>query len=147
MPSYPTNRSRKIKIEFTDKQGAKYSLSTEGTSRDTLLKLLDFIDSVSPNTSTYDDLPVDSNFAKLYQLIEANFRLGSFSSTDVLQAYQEQFNAPSNLSTISTYLARLADRGLLIRTKHGSSWLYKLSKGQPQQSPDNSQLNHGVIPP
>jgi hypothetical protein len=125
------NKHVKIKIEFSDDSGTKYAFNIQGTSKENIAKLLDFAQSVSShNKQGSQDGPVDTNFAKLYNLLESKFRFGSFTSSDVLEAYQADFAVPTTLSIISTYLSRLARRGLLLRSKHGSGWIYKLPKKQ-----------------
>lgn len=132
--SPPGVKPVRIKIEFNDDSGTKYSFNIEGTSKENIGKLIDFAQSVSSSTKKQTPLedqgPVDTNFAKLYNLLEAKFRFGSFTSSDVLEAYQDNLGVPTSLSVISTYLSRLAHRGLLIRNRHGSGWIYKLAKSQ-----------------
>ncbi len=121
----------KIKIEFNDQAGAKYSFAVEGPSKENVVKIMDFIESMSgpvPQNQDFqeDDAPIDTNFARVYGLIETKFKFGSFNSNDVLEAYEHEFELPSTLSTISTYLARLTKRRLLTRSRNGAGWSYKL---------------------
>src|SRR5579875_1862362 len=131
----------KIKIEFNDRKGAKYSFTVEGPSKENMAKIMDFVESMSENKageqSDHDaeQLNMDTNFAKVYGLIESQFRFGSFNSTDVLEAYEDEFQVPTTLSTISTYLARLADRGLLTRSRNGAGWIYRLVRIEQQREP------------
>lgn len=133
----------KIKIEFNDDSGTKYSFNIEGTSKENIGKLIDFAQLVSSKETTTtqnDQVPIDTNFARLYGLIENRFRFGSFTSSDILEAYQDDFHTRTSLSVISTYLSRLANRGLLTRSRHGSGWIYKLPRfEQPTQQPITNQ--------
>jgi len=132
-------RPVKIKIEFADDTGTKYSFNIEGTSKENIGKLIDFAQSVStkdPQNAEPQE-PMDTNFARVYTLIQDRFRFGSFTSSDTLAAYQEEFQTPTSLSIVSTYLSRLASRGLLTRSRHGSGWIYKLPKAQ--------QATHQVV--
>ena len=128
----------KVKVEFTDVSGAKYSINVEGPSKDNIAKLMDFIDSISvPQRSALaQQQEPDTNFARVFRLIETRFRLVPFSSLDVLEAYQHEFQLHSNLSTISTYLARLAERGWLVRSRSGSGWIYRLEQDEATQETD-----------
>lgn len=122
----------KMKIEFADQKGAKYSLAIDGASKENMGKLLDFIQSIS---GPADDPPVeetssiiDTNFNKVLGLVQNKFRFGSFTSNDVFRAYEEHFKLKTTLSTISTYLARLAERHILTRSRNGAGWIYKLTR-------------------
>jgi len=130
-------KSVKVKIEFADEAGTKYSFNIEGTSKENISKLLDFAQNVSAKqTKEESQEPLDTNFARVFTLIQDRFRFGSFNSGDVLEAYREEFKVPASLSVISTYLSRLATRNLLTRSRHGSGWIYKLPKlQQPQDLP------------
>jgi hypothetical protein len=125
----------KVKIEFTDNSGTKYSFNIEGNSKENIAKLIDFANSVSPKETDAPENqePIDTNFARVYTLIQDRFRLGSFTSSDILEAYQEEFHAATTLSVVSTYLSRLTQRGLLKRSRHGSGWMYTLPKLQQPQ--------------
>lgn len=123
----------KVKIEFTDSSGAKYSFAIEGPSKENMSKVIDFVETISSNTEAQaDQAPIDTNFARVYGLIETKFKFGSFNSSDVLEAYINEFELPTTLSTISTYLSRLAERGLLSRSRNGAGWIYKLMKTTTQ---------------
>ncbi|MHB2036415.1 MAG: hypothetical protein ACYCPW_06690 [Nitrososphaerales archaeon] len=146
-------KSVKIKIEFRDDSGTKYSFNIEGSSKDNINKLIDFAQTISTKqTSLPDHETVDTNFAKLYGLLESRFRFGFFTSNDVLQAYQQDFQTPTTQSVVSTYLSRLTHRGFLTRTRHGSGWIYKLTRNEQQretmivQTTPNDLLKSGQIP-
>jgi hypothetical protein len=137
----------KVKIEFADETGAKYSINIEGSSKENIAKLIDFANSVSAKqpqqAADQPQEPMDTNFGKVFTLIQDRFRFGSFTSSDVLEAYQDEFKLPSSLSIISTYLARLAARSLLTRSRHGAGWIYKLPR--PQQQPAQ-EIPNGISP-
>ncbi|MDG7002260.1 MAG: hypothetical protein JRN15_24450 [Nitrososphaerota archaeon] len=143
-PPRNTTKPVKIRFEFNDESGAKYALNIEGMSKDNISKVMDFVQTMSSNTTPNHE-QIDTNFSKLYDLITKNFRFGSFTSTDVLEAYQDNSPTPTSLSVISTYLTRLAKRGLLVRVRHGSGWIYKLPRieqplsQEPLKYPPTSQ--------
>jgi predicted transcriptional regulator len=60
-----------------------------------------------------------SKIDKIRLVVEKSFPVGWFSSRDVQSTYEEEFKEPISLSTVSTYLSRMADRGVLI--KNGTS--------------------------
>jgi hemolysin activation/secretion protein len=137
-PKYQ-QKTPKFKIEFDDPSGARYSFSVEGEiSKENITKMVDFVNQLSYNqdTSSQNTQPdysnIDTNFSRVYGLLETKFKFGSFSSSDVLEAYEQEFDAQTTLSTISTYLSRLTHRGLLSRIRNGSGWIYKLIRLAPQ---------------
>ena len=144
--TYKKQNPVKIKIEFSDDTGTKYSFNIEGTSKENIAKVIDFAQSVSSkDTPTTGNEPIDTNFAKIYDLIRANFKFGSFNSTDIKDAYQHDFQIPIGLSVVSTYLSRLARRNLLLRNRNGSGWIYRLPKSHLNQQPN--MLTTGQIAP
>ncbi len=144
----------KIKIEFSDTSGAKYSFQVEGMSKGNMLKLMEFVDSVSSDSSLQDQpkepqadyTNIDTNFSRVYGLLETKFRFGSFTSSDVLEAYEDHYDLPSNLSTVSTYLSRLAERGLVTRTRNGSGWIYKLIRTNQTMTQSEPQQSEVIVP-
>lgn len=123
---------RKVKIEFKDDDGGVYTISlTGGITRDKVGRVMEIVDLLSPEQQDRQRIPqTDTTFGRLYELIESKFPLGSFGSPEVLEAYEDEYSAPIRLSTISTYLQRFHDRGVLTRQKSSSSsgWSYRRSK-------------------
>jgi len=65
-----------------------------------------------------------------------NTQLGdrSFDSRQIYQSYREAWGNEFTLGAVSTYLSRLADRGVLERTGSAAHWFYRL-KTSPTVSP------------
>jgi hypothetical protein len=142
--SKQATKAIKVKIEFSDDAGTKYSFNIEGTSKENISKLIDFAQAVSTKQQPSRELPeepMDTNFARVYTLIQDRFRFGSFTSSDVLGAYTEEFKTTTSLSIVSTYLSRLATRNLLTRSRHGTGWMYRLPKAEPP-----ANLSPGIMP-
>jgi Penicillinase repressor len=127
---------KKIKIELEDEEGTKFTLALEGkVSRDKLLKAVDMLEVM--------DMPLDRSirkapgegtfFGKVSTLIETTFASVDFSSSDVAREFEERYNQPVRLSTISTYLSRLADKDYLRRERFGNSWVYRRAFLKPTQ--------------
>lgn len=111
---------RKMRVELYDGSGNRYTITFEGNvTREKALRLLDLIEllggmpSVNPNleetTSAY------SKFDKLRSLLEKYFPIVWFSSKDAQLVYEQELKEPISLSTVSTYLSRMADRGVLAK--------------------------------
>lgn len=126
---------KRIKIELEDGEGTKYTLALEGAvSRDKLMKAMDMLEVMdvplehslrSPDQGTF--------FGKVQTLLETTFAAGDFSSSDVAREFEDKYGQPVKLSTISTYLARLADRQYIKRERFGNSWVYRRVYLKPAQ--------------
>jgi len=57
-----------------------------------------------------------SRFEKVRVLVQKSFPLVWFSSKDIQSFYEQELKEPIGLSTISTYLSRMASKGFLVRT-------------------------------
>jgi len=117
---------RRIKIEFDDGDGGKYSVLMEGNiSREKLSNIMNMVDLMEKNEERQQPtFSLETRFGRLHDLIEKKFAFGSFTSTDVLEAYEDEYNTPVKLATISTYLQRLTERGLLTRRRTDVGWSY-----------------------
>ncbi|HZX14654.1 MAG TPA: BlaI/MecI/CopY family transcriptional regulator [Thermodesulfobacteriota bacterium] len=126
--------NRKIKIEFRDDEGSKYTISLEGKpSKDKVNKIMSVIEELDTSTSNIGIFNLDTTFNKTLKLIEDKYPLGSFTSNDVLEAFEDEYNNPIKLSTVSTYLTRLLEKGHLKRERIGNTWVYKKLKIHLQQ--------------
>lgn len=119
---------KRIKIELEDEDGTKYTLSLEGkVSRDKLMKAAEMLEIMDVPLESGLKKEADENtfFGKVQTLIESEFSSGDFSSSDVATMFEEKYNEPVRLSTISTYLSRLAEKNYLRRERFGNSWAYR----------------------
>jgi hypothetical protein len=149
---------KKFRIELEDAEGSKYNLSLEGNiSKDKILKIVEFMDllNVESNGEGITRSP-EGEFRtpasvgdRIWALVEAKFPYGSFTSSDILELYEDSYNEPIKLSIISTYLSRYAERGRLIRNRQGKEWIYKAIKAATtgsrvpeQQKPSPSQISY-----
>ena len=117
----------RIKIEVEDEEGTKYTLALEGrVSRDKLMKAVDMLEIMDfPMDQPYRAPDERTFFGKVMTLLQTEFAAGDFSSSDVAREFEEKYSQPVKLSTISTYLARLADKEYIKREKFGNSWVYR----------------------
>jgi hypothetical protein len=141
---------KRFKIELEDAEGSKYNLSLEGNiSKDKIMKIVEFMDLLNVESNTNSESESYGNNRstpasvgdRIWSLIESKFPYGGFTSTDILELYEDQYNEPIKLSIISTYLSRYSERGRLARTRQGKEWIYKMTKQQsmqPQSSPSAS---------
>ncbi len=123
--------ARKMRIEVFDSEGNKYTISLEGNiSREKAIKILDLVELLggipSSNPILADSSQKITKSEKVKMLIEKRFPIIWFSSREVQEAYENEFREPVSLSTISTYLSRLADRGFLMVNSNSRTKRYKM---------------------
>lgn len=127
---------KRIKFEFIDDNGTKHTHIVEGkVSREELVKTMEALEMMdlevtansrqTPNEGTF--------FGKVQTILETTFAAGDFSSSDVAREFEEKYGQPVKLSTISTYLSRLADKQFIKRERFGNSWVYRRVYLKPAQ--------------
>ena len=133
--------ARKMRVELFDSEGNRYTVAFEGQiTRDKALRLLDLVEllggmpgespnSVVGNSSTIN---VSSRFEKVRSVVQKGFPLVWFSSKDVQSVYENELKEPVGLSTVSTYLSRMASKGLLLRTGGPNNLKYKIMTSTSQ---------------
>jgi hypothetical protein len=133
---------KRFKIELEDAEGSKYNLSLEGNiSKEKIMKIVEFMDliNIESNGNNESETYRSSRATpasvgdKIWSLVEGKFPYGGFTSTDILELYEDQYNEPIKLSIISTYLSRYTERSRLVRTRQGKEWIYKITRQQPIQ--------------
>jgi hypothetical protein len=121
---------KKVKVEVFN-NGDRYTITFEGqVTRDKTLRLLDLVELLggASNADTLSERSVAEmpKIKKVRLTAEKNFPIGWFSSRDLQLAYEKQFNEPIRLSTASTYLSRLTDRGFFIRGGASNQRRYRI---------------------
>ena len=128
---------KRIRIDLEDKDGAKYKLNLEGNiNRDKVLKIFDLLDLMNIEESA-DNPGVESVGGKIWHIVDKYYPTGKFTSSDILEKYEDEFNEPIKLSVISTYLARFTSKNKVERAKKGREWAYntlKLTNTAPKLS-------------
>ena len=128
---------KRIRIDLEDKDGAKYKFNLEGNiNRDKVLKIFDLLDLMNIE-ETADNPSVESVGGKIWHIVDKYYPTGKFTSSDILEKYEDEFNEPIKLSVISTYLARFTSKNKVERAKKGREWAYntlKLTNTAPKLS-------------
>tara|TARA_B100001167_G_C16736597_1_gene288795 strand:- start:259 stop:645 length:387 start_codon:yes stop_codon:yes gene_type:complete len=119
-------KQKRIRINLEDTEGAKYKFDIEGNvTKDKVLKLFELMDLM--NIEEEQSIPdLDSIGGKIWNIIENSFPTGRFTSSTMLEKYEDEYNEPIKLSVISTYLARFASRNRIQRTRAGREWSYQI---------------------
>jgi hypothetical protein len=124
----------KMRVEIFDNEGNRYTVAFDGQiTRDKTLRILDIAELLGGmsnesqlTTSSNNALPnITSRFEKVKRVIQKSFPLVWFVSKDVQLIYEQELKEPISLSTVSTYLSRMSNKGLLMRTGTGNSVKYK----------------------
>ncbi|TDA34512.1 hypothetical protein DSO06_05120 [Candidatus Nezhaarchaeota archaeon WYZ-LMO8] len=90
--------------------------------------LIDIVSSAEAS-NTQNETQEQTLMERFKQVIEGNFNDGSwFSSKDVLDAYRRTYNEDLKPSTVSTYLLRLYNNGMLERRGERKNRVYRLIK-------------------
>lgn len=127
---------KRIRIDMEDTDGAKYDIKLEGNvTRDKVLKIFEMMDLM--NIEQGPEAPnLDSVGAKIWNVIDKHFPIGKFTSTEILEKYEDEYDEPIKLSVISTYLSRFTSKGRVERSKTGREWSYQtinLTQKQPKR--------------
>jgi hypothetical protein len=134
--------ARKMRVELFDSDGNRYTIAFEGQiTRDKALRLLDLVELLGgmpdegANSGVSNTALRNNNysrFEKVNSIIQKNFPLIWFSSKDLQSVYEQELKEPISLSTVSTYLARMTSRGMLLRSGGANNLKYKVAPNIPQ---------------
>ncbi len=125
--------ARRVKIDVFDDKGNKVTIAIEGeVTRSKVLQVLDLVEllgGVPPLEPQEESVSGEtSKLEKVRKVIERSFPVGWFTSRELQSAYEDLMNEPIGLSTVSTYLGRLALRGALVRAGSAVGRRYKLRR-------------------
>lgn len=136
--------AKKMRVEVFDNNGDRYTITFDGkVTRKKALRLLDIVEllgGVHDEQESEREVIAVSKFAKTKSIVEEQFPFIWFSSREVLLLYEKEFNEPISLSTVSTYLARLVDRGCLVRRGSAYSRKYRMAPKLAQSNLKRVQL-------
>ena len=118
-------KQKRIRIDVRDKDGAKYDFKIEGNiTKEKALKIFELMDLINIEEEQTPNL--DSIGGKIWNVVENSFPIGKFTSSEVLEKYEDEYNEPIKLSVVSTYLARFAQRNRIKRARIGREWSYQI---------------------
>ncbi|NMI82381.1 hypothetical protein HX860_02305 [Marine Group I thaumarchaeote] len=125
---------KRIRIDMEDSDGARYDIKIEGNvTREKVLKIFEMMDLMNIE----DEQKVtnmDSVGSKIWHIVDKFFPIGKFTSTNILEKYEDEYNEPIKLSIISTYLSRFSLKDRIDRVRKGREWTYQTMKiSQKQQ--------------
>jgi hypothetical protein len=125
---------KRIRIDMEDSDGARYDIKLEGNvTREKVLKIFEMMDLMNIEEEQ-EPTNMESVGSKIWHIVDKFFPMGKFTSTNILEKYEDEFNEPIKLSVISTYLARFSSKGRVNRARTGREWTYQTIKiSQKQQ--------------
>ncbi|MDF2425483.1 MAG: hypothetical protein OPY08_03520 [Nitrosopumilus sp.] len=127
--------NKRIRIDMEDSDGARYDIKVEGNvTRDKILKIFEMMDLMNIEEEQAP-INMDSIGSKIWNIVDKFFPMGKFTSTNILEKYEDEYNEPVKLSIISTYLSRFAAKGRVNRTRTGREWTYQSIKIAQKQQP------------
>jgi len=125
--------NKRIRIDMEDSDGARFNIKIEGNvTREKVLKIFEMMDlmNIEEEQQTTN---MESVGSKIWHIVDRFFPMGKFTSTTVLEKYEDEFNEPVKLSVISTYLSRFSSKGRIDRAKTGREWTYQAIKISQKQ--------------
>jgi len=121
-----------MRVEVFDGSGNRYTVTFEGrVTREKAIRLLDIVELLGgipeeENPEWVNATSKRSKVDRVRQIVERHFPIMWFTSRDVQSAYKQEFKQPINLSTVSTYLSRMADRGILAKSGTSNRRRYRV---------------------
>jgi len=132
--------ARKVRVDVFDTEGNRYSISFEGqVTRDKALRLLDIVELLGgmpggSNPGPGSTIPRNelSKYDKVRIIVQRHFPVVWFSSREIQSVYEQELKEPITLSTVATYLSRMATKGVVLKTGSSNNLRYKATQGVPQ---------------
>ena len=119
---------KRIRIDMEDSDGARFNIKIEGNvTREKVLKIFEMMDLMNIEEEQ-ETTNMDSVGSKIWHIVDKFFPMGKFTSTTILEKYEDELNEPIKLSVISTYLSRFSSKGRVNRTRTGREWTYQIIK-------------------
>lgn len=120
---------KRIRIDMEDSDGARYGLKLEGNiTREKVLKVFELMDLMNIEEQEERAVNLDSTGSKIWHIVDKFYPLGKFTSTNILEKYEDEFNEPIKLSVVSTYLSRFSLKNKINRARTGREWTYQTIK-------------------
>lgn len=130
--------AKKMRVEVFDEIGNRYTITFEGrVTREKAIRLLDIVELLGgmPGSSDWEELPSKlTKVDKIRQIVDRQFPIVWFTSKEVQSVYQTEFGELIGLSTVSTYLSRLTERGVLLKSSVSNRRRYRLIIGATEFS-------------
>lgn len=133
--------ARKMRVELFDTEGNRYSISFEGqVTRDKALRLLDLVELLGGGSGTGSNSAINiavpsselSKYDRVRLVVQKHFPIVWFSSRELQTVYEQELKEPISLSTVATYLSRLAAKGIVSKIGPSNKLKYKTAPNVAQ---------------
>jgi hypothetical protein len=124
-----------MKVDVVDGSGNRYTVTFAGNvTRDKAMRLLEIVEllgGMPENTNLESSPRINelSKFNKIRLIVEKHFPIVWFTSIAVKAMYEQEFREPIGLSTVSTYLSRMTQRGFITENSISNHKRYKILTG------------------
>ena len=121
-----------MRVDVVDGSGNRYTVTFAGNvTRDKAVRLLEIVELLGgmPDSSDLEfssKTQTLSKFNKVKSVVEKHFPIVWFTTKDVWNIYEQEFKEAISLSTTSTYLSRMVNRGLLVENETSNRKRYKI---------------------
>lgn len=133
--------AKKMRVELFDDEGNRYSVSFEGqVTREKALRLLDLVELLGGSAAGAGNpgsapaaVPQDrSKCEKVRLVLQKHFPIAWFSSREVQTVFEQEYKEPISLSTVSTYLSRMTNKGFILKSGQSNNLKYKSASSLTQ---------------
>jgi len=124
--------ARKMRVDVVDGSGNRYTVTFAGNvTRDKAVRLLEIVELLggmpdNANLISSSRIQELSKIDKIRLIVEKHFPIVWFTSKDVRAMYEQEFKEHIGLSTVSTYLSRMTQRGLITENEISNHKRYKI---------------------
>jgi DNA-binding transcriptional ArsR family regulator len=123
-----------MRVDVFDGSGNRYTITFEGNvTRDKAIRLLEIVELLGgmPENANLASSRIRelSKFDKVKLAVEKHFPIVWFTCKDVKGIYEQEFRELISLSTVSTYLSRMTQRGIITENKISNHKRYKILTG------------------
>jgi len=141
---------RKMRVKMQDENGDCYTITYEGpVTREKAVRLLDLAELLGVLRKKRVEWPQQtsslSKYGKTRLLIKRNLPPNWFSSKDIQNAYEKIFKEPIQLSTVSTYLSRMVNRGFLMKAGGHGNRRYRIVVADTMELPAQIKQNKSLF--
>lgn len=133
--------TKKTKIETILDDGSKISIVVNGNDLNKIKKffhLLEMLNNSNSSNNIEKNIEI-SLYDKIYNLIKYEFGRASFNLTDLYRVYYLKYNEELKKSTLSTYLSRMVETGVLEKSGKRGKYIYRYIESIQELNINNSK--------
>jgi hypothetical protein len=130
-------KPRRLKLEFYDNDGVRHSVTVDGpVTREKIGKLLDLVEIMSggPRMSSVAFGTSPHKYDRLASLIVTQLKHEEFTAAEAKKTFEESYGDRISLSTVATYLSRLAERGVVERGTERPHLHYRVKREEAERA-------------